>query len=306
MTAGDKSLFNWIGESWNEFWFPRIRCQCSGRNAARIRTIACGLALVWFVVQLENIDWYFGDAKWLSAEIAIPLNVATEGVLPAQFRLSPLWYVSHPMAIRGWILVGIALSLLSAIGFGGRWSILALFLFVLGLAQRLTWATGSFEPLLIAILGYLIIGPGSSQPMTSGPWNCCWTTTLCTRLIQVHLWVVMAAGLASQLAVEAWWRGDSVWWLAASQHSNLLSPEWLRGRLLLINVASHSIVLANFLSVATLWHSRLRPVGIASTHLVSMAYGLIGDQLLYGLLLSTATIAFQACHVQKLSTGREV
>ena len=280
----------WIGEHWNRFWFT----PSAGQSLATTRLCVCGAAALWFAMLTMNSQWWFGSDGWNADELARVLSVQGEGKWSARFRVTPLWATSHPGVFQLWAGTGIIFSVCAATGLGGRAMLAGLFLCSLLLAQRLSWSTGTFEPALIAALGYLLIDPGRSwlRPRAEQPQR--WTATLATRLIQVHTWLLCAAALASQAAHATWWRGEAAWWLAETGHSNVLTSDMLHGRILLVNALTHAITLAAFIAVSTLLSPRFRWAGLVSGFVLAAGYALVADQTLYGILLAALlTSAFR-------------
>jgi hypothetical protein len=282
------------GKRWNRFWFTPL----SAEALLRVRPLVCILAGIWLLTAMANSDWWYGEAGWSASKFAGNLCVAAEGSWSSRFHLSPLWATSSPIVFQIWAGSGAVLAVLAALGIGGRAVMLALCAAVLLLAQRSPWTTGALEPLLIAILAYLVIAPGPAlikSPLikpTGVEAERRWSSTLATRLIQFHVWLLIAAAFASQLSSLPWWRGDALWWLAVTGRSQLLEPDWLRGHILLINALTHAIVICTGVSVVTLWSRPLRPVGVVCGCALAGAYALLGDQTLYGMLLIAGLLSF--------------
>jgi hypothetical protein len=277
-----KEQADWFGMHWNRFWFT----PSYGEQLVRVRLPICFLAAIWFAIMFSNTTWWFGDAGWAESELSRSLSTATEGPWAGRFRFSPLWATSKPIVFQIWATVGLLLAIVAAVGVGGRIALLALFLSVLCLAQRLTWATGAFEPALVAALGYLLVDPGRSLlAPAAAQQHSRWSATLATGLLQVHTWMLIVAALASQLASATWWRGEAVWWLTATGHSTLLTTDLLRGRILIVNAATHGITVCTLIAVAALWPLRMRPIALVCGCVLGAAYALVSDQILYGSLL---------------------
>lgn len=282
MTRARKDSDHWFGQQWNDFWFMPT----GGENLVRARVLICATAVLWCLVMFSGSRWWFGEAGWNASDLARRLSVATEGGWLSRFRFSPLWSTSERLVFQAWAITGALLALTAAIGIGGRATMSALFLTVLFFAQRMTWATGAFEPVLVASLGYLIIDPGRALAMAGGlPQPRRWTATLATRLLQTHGWMIIVAALVSQLANVTWWRGDAVWWLAATGHSKVLSTEMLGGHILIVNALTHGISLCTLGAALALWFERLRLFGLICGCLLGAAYALISDQVLYGMIV---------------------
>lgn len=278
-----------IGKSWNQFWFVPL----DGDVLARVRPFICAVTAIWFLVSLAGSEWWFGQFGWSSADLARQLTVASEGTWSSRFHISPLWSSTDAIVFQIWAAIGVVLAILAALGVGGRVVMFALFASVLFLAQRLTWTSGALEPLLIAFLAYLVIDPGRSWlKRADGEVEPRATRTLATRLIQFHVWLLLAAAFFSQLSSLPWWRGDAFWWLAVTGDSQMLTPEVLRGKILLVNALTHAVLICTGISVVALWSPLLRPIGVVCGCVLGGAYALLGDQTLYGLLLITGLLTF--------------
>lgn len=278
-----------MGSRWNRFWFAPLHDDV----LVRIRPLVCTLAAVWLLISMAGSQWWFGSAGWSSASLARQLCIATEGTWASRFHISPLWSSSEPIVFQVWAACGLVLAVLGALGLGGRAVMLALCASVLFLAQRMTWTSGALEPFLVAMLAYLVIDPGrslvsrASEPAAPRP-----TLTLATRLIQFHVWLLVAAALAGLLSSVPWWRGDAFWWLAATGHSQTLTRELLRDHILLTNALTHAVLICTAISVVALWSQLLRPIGVVCGCVLGCAYALLGDQTLYGLLLIAGLVSF--------------
>jgi hypothetical protein len=156
---------------------------------------------------------------------------------------------------------------------------------------------GPVEPLLGACLAYLTIEPGPAvwqlrKNQQHSPHT--WTAGLAVALLTTHWWLLIAAGVLSQLASLTWWRGEAVWWLAAAGRSNILSTEMLSGNASLVNGLTHVCVVVQFAALGLISRGSTRSLGIGLGLVVSVVYGLIADQILYALLLTAVLSAFIA------------
>ncbi|MCC6512331.1 MAG: hypothetical protein IT423_24750 [Pirellulaceae bacterium] len=295
--------------AWDAFWF-----QPTANNPVHwLRRIVCLLTALWFLPILVDVEPWWGKAGLQEAAFNRKLAVATEDIWPSRFRITPLWMTSEARFIQVWSAAGIALATASAAGIGGRLTLVALMLAVLFLAQRMTWSTGACEPYLIALLGYLALAqPSTNQPSTQPHWR----SQLAWRMIQIHTWLLLAAALASQLANPAWWQGESVWWLAVTDHSTVLSSQWLVGKILLINLLTHTITICTLGAVIGLWPLNTsaprawsmgrRKLGLGCGLVVACSYALVGDQFLYGMLLVATCWANATDELDTNRLGKEL
>lgn len=270
---------------WNRFWFsPRPRA------CMRLPRIAiCLVSAVWFA------SFWNTAPAWFSADGLLPTPLSARMLAadqtPAWQVWSPLWPVQSAIWIQTWLASGVLLSFFAAIGWGGRLTLTILCVWAIAWANRLVALSGLVEPSLIACLGYLIVDPGPrlmsrSQQATQSTWS----AGLALRLLQTHWWLLVAAGLLSQLGGLVWWRGEAVWWLAAAGRSNWLSVELLRGQASWINALTHAVIVVQMLALWLLTIPAARPLGIACGVLVACVYGGVADYgLLAGLLLAVLT-----------------
>ncbi|GIX00614.1 MAG: hypothetical protein KatS3mg111_3946 [Pirellulaceae bacterium] len=244
-------------------------------------------ALIWAASFVHELPRWFGPYGILTRGTASLLLEYEE--IPRWQSWSPLWWTDALTAYYGWLaIMGVCLAL-TLLGIGGRWSVLAALLMLIGWAHRATWITGPVEPALVAFLGFLLIDPGPPLLPTARTAAAVDRTALrrdlTIRAARIHWWILVAAGLLSQLAGLVWWRGEGVWWLAAAGHSWLLRMPGLFDHPLLINALTHGMISVQLLALWWLATNRWRVAGILAGILSCAAIGLVADQTLYGLLL---------------------
>lgn len=234
---------------------------------------------------------WFGPDGLLSAELGSKL-VAFEEIARWQVW-SPLWWTDSLLVYQCWIVLGIAIAVLVGIGIGGRWAVGLLVLWIIAWSNRTLWLSSLVEPALIAFVAYLLVAPGPSlmqwKATCSTPSS---LTRASLRLVQTHWWILLAFTLISQLADVVWWRGDAVWWLAASGRSNLLTNETLRDNATLVNALTHGFVVVEILALWLIVLKSTRLVGVLLGLVCCLAIGLVADQLLYALLLAAGLLAY--------------
>lgn len=278
---------NWLG-----YWF-------SPADARRIVPYRVGIGIVaciWFVSFWPALGVWFGPEGVLSVDSGGKL-VAFEGIARWQVW-SPLWWTDSLWFYKCWLLLGMALATLVAIGIGARWSVGLLVLWIIAWSNRILWLSSLVEPALIAFVAYLLVEPGPSLMQ--------WTSSTSTpssrasnslaraalRLVQTHWWILLAFTLLSQLADVVWWRGDAVWWLAASGRSNLLTIEALRDNAVLVNALTHGMIVLEILALWLIVLRSTRPVGVLLGAMCCVSIGLLADQLLYALLLGAGLLVY--------------
>lgn len=271
---------------WNQYWFAPRPPACM--TVPRIAI--CLVSAVWFA------SFWSSAPAWLSADGLLQTRLSAQMLIadqtPAWQTWSPLWLVQSAAWLQTWLAVGVALSLLAASGFGGRLTLAILCLWAITWANRLVALSGLVEPMLIASLGYLIVDPGVPLTVHSRTTDSRWSAGLALRLLQTHWWLLVAAGLLSQLGGLVWWRGEAVWWLAAAGRSNWLSVELIRGQASWINGLTHAVIVVQILALWLLTVPAARPLGIACGVLVACVYGGVADYGLYAALLLAVLTSF--------------
>lgn len=272
--------------TWNRFWFsPRPRA-----HLKLPRIAICLVSAVWFVSFWSSAPAWFSADGLLQTPLSARMLAADQ--TPAWQVWSPLWLVQSGAWIQTWLAVGVLLSLLAACGWGGRLTMTLLCLWAIAWANRLVALSGLVEPTLVACLGYLIVDPGPPLMSRSQATQSKWSAGLALRLLQTHWWLLVAAGLLSQLGGLVWWRGEAVWWLAAAGRSNWLSVELLRGQASWINALTHGVIMVQILALWLLTVPAARPLGIACGVLVACVYGGVADYGLLAGLLSAVLTSF--------------
>ncbi len=281
--------------AWNRYWFS----PGSPRTLGYARLTICVVTAVWFGSFISSLPAWFGSDGLLNSQLSRQLMQFDQS--PIWHNWSPLWISNNTTLYGAWLILGIVLSLLGATGIGGRAVLLTLLAWVIAWSHRITWLQGPVEPALVASLAYLIVEPGTriiGNPRTKASPTAnssdTWLAGLALRLLQTHWWLLVAAGLLSQLASVIWWRGEGVWWLASAERSHLFSVELLRARPGITNAISHGVVVMQMWALWLVVIPTARPIGIGLGVVVACIYGIVADQLLYGALLCGMLISFVA------------
>ncbi|MFK7737964.1 MAG: hypothetical protein AB8B50_18180 [Pirellulaceae bacterium] len=277
-----------IPPAWSNFWFKPAAFEM-------IRPLRFGIAVacsIWIASFFPNVSVWFGDGGLLSHDLS-SRTIAYEGFDRWQLW-SPLWLAQSTTLIQCWLVIGCLLTIAGAVGWLGRipWGFLCLW--CIAWTHRIGWLAGPTEPLMIAMTAYVTLQPGSrwnwKQRETSV--NSGWTANASLRLLQVHSWILLAAGVLMQLASLIWWRGEAVWWLAAADRSNSLSTATLANRAYLVNAFTHGWILIELLALWLLVPQSTRPLGVLLAWISCCCIGLLADQACYAILLAAGFSAF--------------
>jgi hypothetical protein len=273
---------------WNQFWFaPR-----AAKRTTLPRMAICTVAAAWMLSFLFSADAWFSDQGWLSRSLAASLIDADQ--TPTWQQWSPLWWTGSSTVISIWLVIGIGIALLAATGFGGRLTLGILLFWIVSWIHRIVWLQGPLEPALVAGVAYLLFQPGATlwRLNAAASQATTWTAGVSLRLLQTHWWLLVAAGVLSQLANLTWWRGEAVWWLASAGRSNLLSTALLSDNPALTNALTHGAIVVQLLALWLVSVRSARGIGVLFGIAVSLVYGGLADQLLYAVLLASFLTAF--------------
>ncbi len=241
---------------WNRFWFTaRAPIQIS------IVRIAIGIltGIVFWQYLMSGADWY-GFSGWFDPEAGRYLiGDGVEGT-GSLFRWSPLYRIP---SLSPWVAIfGLLASLAMMLGLGARLSPLMAWVALGMFHHRAPVLTLLFEPLLLAVLVYLIVEPGrlvwTIKPgISSGEDRV--SANLSVQLIRCHLWIWIAFSLASMLALPEWWNGEAGWLLIEDRRGWLRLPEgWQSVGQFMTHwvVAVQTALLASMLGSSCLWMGR--------------------------------------------------
>lgn len=292
-------LMQRISAAWDHYWF----LPTPESNVRLVRMAICLVTAAWFLSFWSSLTLWFGETGVMNATLATKL-IEFEGGATWQ-HWSPLWMLDSVWACRIWLGLGLLVSFVAAVGIGGRLSIGLLLLLVIAWTHRIVWLQGAIEPALISSLGYLFIAGGtftSQRLLGLGEWiggskwegnnPLHWSNTAALRLIRIHVWLLIAFGLASQLGSLVWWRGEAAWWLAAEGKSQFVGVEMLRGSPALVNGLTHGFVLLQALTLWLLTMPLTRYIGLCAGLLLCVMTGLLSGQVLYACLLAAALLAY--------------
>jgi hypothetical protein len=126
--------------------------------------------------------------------------------------------------------------------------------------------------------------PGSSELSTAA--------TIATRLIQVHLALLVAMMGLSQLGGDVWWNGLGMWFLITREQSRLVDFTWLHTSPLVIDFWSHVVVLFELAFGLLIWIRLARPLLLAMGLLIWTSLALVTGDITFAVMLCVASLAF--------------
>lgn len=284
-------LLNGFGAAWTRFWFT----PSDPATISAIRLLT-GLVVVYLHATLSlDLITFFGPQGMLPVSDISLLEGNTFSYLNYVQGTSELWIVH---------LLGLGVLVLFAIGAWTRiTSILALVVF-LSVVHRAPMITGCTESIVSMVMLYLCIAPcgrrfsvdallaarrknplGAPSPLSTA-------ATLATRLIQVHLALIVAMMGFSQLAGDVWWNGSGMWFLITREQSRLIDFTSLESHPLLVNFWTHLVVAFELSFAVLIWVPLARPILLALGFVVWTSLGLVTGDLTFSVMLIIASLAF--------------
>src|SRR5688572_10361655 len=297
-----------FGARWNRFWFtpadplPACVLRIVVGLVALTHFIDCGLSL--------NV-WYAPDGVLPPAAVARLLELTGDG--EANYHYSYLARITNQGALWALHALAIVAALAFALGLFTRVSGVLTLIATLAYVHRVPQVAGHLEPVLSFLIAYLCIAPSGAwlsldrrlfsaakkrSPMAilTGPGNPSVTANIGLRLIQIHLAMFYAMMGLTKLYGDAWWTGDAVWLLIAQTESRPLNLTGLRrlGAIgeYLLNFWSHSIVYFELAFPILIWTRLARRILLALSILIWLSIILLTGQLLFGLTMIAAGLAF--------------
>ncbi len=300
-----------FGQGWTRFWFiPRDPATLS---VVRVLT---GLVAVYLHATLAfDLVNLFGPDGLLPASDIGPI----EGD-----RLSYLYAFSQPGELWAVHLIGLALLALFTIGLWTRvTTVLALVVF-LSDVNRAPMITSLTEPIVAMVMFYLCFAPSgawlsidsllarrSRDGAEAGGRPAAPSTmaTIATRLIQVHLAMLVAMMGLSKLMGETWWSGEAMWWLIARYDSRMVDFTRLRDAPQLVDLWAHVVVLFELAFPVLIWVPLARPLLLGLGVVVWTSLALVTGDVPFALMMCIASLAFVPPTIARAifaSRGRQV
>ncbi|HEY2415030.1 MAG TPA: hypothetical protein VGI40_22490 [Pirellulaceae bacterium] len=297
-----------FGRRWNRFWFtPAEALPCS------VLRIAVGLlAVAHFLAMGPRLGvWFANDGALTSAAVKRILELPGGG--GATFHPSYLNYFSAGTGLYVVHAAAVIVSLAFAFGFLTRASGVLTLVALLAYVHRVPEVAGDVEPVLSFMIAYLVIAPsgallsvdqrlfGSSKKssiglLLAGSAEPSLAANISLRLIQVHVAMFYAMMGLSKLYGDAWWQGGAVWMVLAQTESRVIDATVFRrmGQIgeYLLNFAAHLIVYFELAFGILIWTRIGRPVLLALSLIVWPIIILATGQLLFGLAMLAANLAF--------------
>ena len=116
------------------------------------------------------------------------------------------------------------------------------------------------------------------------------------RMMQVHISALYLMMGLTKLAGETWWRGDAIWWLAASTESRLWDLTFLHRFPLLINFWTHAVVAFELLFAILIWNRLVRPLLLWIGLVMWLSLAMVTGQVSFCVMMLIANLCFVPAH----------
>ncbi|MEQ1829347.1 MAG: HTTM domain-containing protein [Pirellula sp.] len=120
----------------------------------------------------------------------------------------------------------------------------------------------------------------------------CWSNTLSTRLIQLHLCVIYLFGGIGKMRGETWWDGSALWYSVAAYEYQSLDMTWIGHFPLIASIATHVTVFWEMAYCAIVWPRWLRPWALGIACMVHGGIALFLGMITFGMMMIVANLAF--------------
>lgn len=285
--------------AWDRFWFEPEPVF----GLARLRGALCVITALYFISAWADAAFWYAEGGPFS-----PINTSrfwqTANLQDeASWNLSPLFLTASPWVYQAYLVVGMVLSVIVFAGRGGRVAAFALWLFVVGWANRAMILSGLAETMLSLGLFAAAIAPASPAWAKAGsPPMCHWTTRLANRLTAVQITVVGLLTTATMLGGRIWFNGLGAYALAAPKEDRTI--DWTGDESWLLEpfvheTLTHLIVVALPLGLCLAWNRRTSTIGKAIVVGWCVVIASLGSLWLYA-----ATFAVMALAIKPLGLGR--
>lgn len=287
--------FQGLWDAWNRFWFKPEQ----PHTLAMIRILGGAMLLYTQLVWTINQGMFLGPDSWIDRSAAKLLNESTDGY---NYAWSPLYYVDSPWLITLLNLAAIVVYLMLTIGLYTRIvSILSCFL-TLAYCHRLTGALYGLDQINTAIATYLMLGDSGGvysvdrwlrnrrgdllpvEPVAS--------TTIATRLLQLHMCVIYLFGGIGKARGELWWDGSACWYAVANKEYQSYDLTWLVRYPWFLASLTHITVFWEVFYCFLVWPKLTRPICLALAFAVHGGIALFLGMPTFGLMMIVGNLIF--------------
>jgi hypothetical protein len=281
-----------FGRGWTQFWFT----PSDPATISAIRLLA-GLVVVYLHATLSfDLIAFFGPDGLLPVADIAPLEGDT---------FSYLNFLSTPAELWTMHLLGLAVLVLFAAGFWTRATSILAWIVFLSDVNRAPMISGRTDSILAMVMLYLCLAPCGRRYSIDAVLKArkasvaiiprselSTVATIATRLIQVHLALLVAMMGLSQLGGDVWWNGLGMWFLITREQSRLVDFTWLHTSPLAIDFWTHAVVLFELAFPLLIWIRLARPLLLAIGLLIWTSLALVTGDITFAVMMCIASLAF--------------
>ena len=302
------SLTNWAsewGRGWDQFWFT----PAAPHTLALIR-ILTGLMLFYtHLVWTVDLEAFLGVHSWISTE-------TSQFLQQGSYKWSYLWYIDSPVLLWTTHLAGLVIFIMLTLGMYTRVvSVLSWFI-ALSYCHRLEGALFGLDQINVLLLMYLMISPAGRvysidhwlakrsnagkdvRPLSSI------STSIATRLIQLHLCVIYLFGGIGKMRGLAWWDGSASWLALANPEYQTVNMTWLASHPLILAAITHVTVFWETFYCLLIWPRLTRPLVLSLALIVHVGIALVLGMFTFGCVMLIANLSFISPQVTDRSLPR--
>ena len=276
---------------WDRFWFlPE-----SVAGTSLTRRLLCGVTAIYFIGAWGDAAFWYSDRGPFSA-IRMATFLRSSGLEDAAtWMISPLFLASSPWLYQLYLAIGIAVAFLVAIGRGGRFAPWALWLLLVGWANRAMMLSGLTETVLsLGLFASAIAPPASTfrRSSDSERGEKSWLAGFSRKLMATQITIVLIATFVTMLAGRVWFNGVGAYALAAPAMDRTI--DWTNSPLTqptIHEALTHFLVLALPLGLFLAWIGQTNRLGKAILMLWCAVIALLGSVWLYSMVIATMVLA---------------
>ncbi len=294
--------------SWDRFWFQPGSIQ----DVARIRGMLCALTAMYFLSAWSDAAFWFQTSGPFSAANTAQFWQTAGLDREATWNFSPLFLTDSIWIYHGYLIVGVALSMMVMVGRGGRIATWCLWMLLVGWANRAMILSGLTETLLSLGLFAAAIAPpasawgrtrsGNPEPDEQHKQDGAeqhWSARFSMRLLAVQITIIGLLTCATMLAGRVWFNGEGAYALAAPAEDRTIDwtgeGSWLTFPLM-YEPLTHLLVILLPLGFALSWRPSTRRYGVMMLWAWCVVVGLLGSLWLYAATFAVMTLAIRpAC-----------
>lgn len=286
---------------WDQFWFR----ERSHQDLAWIRLSLGIAASIYALTWLPSLATWTSDDGLLSrgqVEFLIGRGVPETG---SEGRVSLLFSFIPASLTSVYVMLTAVISVISALGIGGRVSLLIAWVMLLGVIHRVPMLQGAGDYLISGLFGYLLVCPWNSSCRVSSrvmveDLRSSWLCNVAFRLLECHVFIWFAASLASSFGEPLWWNGSVPWWLSASGDRSWISMQFWLEHLYIMNLTTYGLLGLQGWILVSMLLPRWRQSGTLAMLLLAAMTLIVANEWIYSLaIVACSTILIPSVRTEE-------